>query len=441
MKKQWHHIIQFACLFMVLLAIMLQGFTKTVKMKPLNGYTSETEKVDFCFKTYYDGSYQEYLTQQARENTGFREFFIRNYNQVCYSCFNRVTNKNIVKGYNNELFLKPYIDEITGKQLKNYYDDVEAAKAAAKTNVDATLRLIDTLHKYNKELLFIFAPSKAAVYPEKMPKEYQRQISDFSLEEYYIGLFKENGIPHIDFYNYFKAIKDTVPYPLYTRYASHWAEWTIPMVADSILRKMETLGRYKLPTIQCINPNVSSIYCYLDHELESTSNLLFPCPKPAIPNPIVALNDTLGSNPPKLFVVGDSYFNQLQQSPFINAFHQWDFWRYGIIACSSKGYEQVPVEELIDSRMPLVEADIVMIVQTAPLIYDYMYGLHYLAYDMLQNNPRYQEERIQKMIKSIQSNAEWYDAVVRQAEERGLTVEENLRRNAVYVLENNNKHN
>ena len=44
------------------------------------------------------------------------------------------------------------------------------------------------------------------------------------------------------------------------------------------------------------------------------------------------------------------------------------------------------------------------------------------------------------MIKSIQSNAEWYDAVVRQAEERGLTVEENLRRNAVYVLENNKKH-
>lgn len=440
MKKQKYYIIQFACIFALLLAVMLQGFTKTVKMKPLNGYTSETDKVDFCFNTYYDGSYQDYLTRQAKENTGFREFFIRNYNQVCYSCFNIVTNKTIVKGYNHELFLKPYIDEITGKHLEKNYDDVAAAKSAARKNLDATLRFIDTLHKYNKDFLFVFAPSKAAVYPEKMPKIYQRQISDFSLEEYYIELFKENNIPHIDFYNYFKAIKDTVPYPLYTRYASHWAEWTIPMVADSIMRKMETFGNYKLPTLQRINQNVSSVYCYFDHELELTANLLFPCPKPAIPNPIVTLNDTLDANPPKLFVVGDSYFDQLLQSPFVKAFHQWDFWRYGKIAYSSKGYEQFPVEELIDSRIPLVEADIVMVIETAPLIYNYMYGLHHFAYDMLHNSQHYQEERIQKMMKSIQSNAEWYDAVVRQAEDLGLTVDENLRRNAIYVLENNKKY-
>ena len=39
-----------------------------------------------------------------------------------------------------------------------------------------------------------------------MPQKYQEQISDFSLEEYYIELFEENDIPHIDFLSYFKDI-------------------------------------------------------------------------------------------------------------------------------------------------------------------------------------------------------------------------------------------
>ena len=35
----------------------------------------------------------------------------------------------------------------------------------------------------------------------------------------------------------------------------------------------------------------------------------------------------------------------------------------------------------------------------------------------------------------IKDNEDWMKAVEKQAEERGLTVEQNLRRNAIYVLE------
>lgn len=438
MNKGQHHIIQFACIIIVLTMITLQSFTKAVKMKPLRGFVDEEQLVDLSFSTYFDGTYQDYLTEHAKRNTGFREFFIRNYNQVAYSCFNKITNNTIVKGLHKELYLKTYIDEITGKFLEQNFSDVDEAKATVKKNVEDTKRLVDTLHQHGKVFLFVFAPTKTAVYTETMPKNYQKQISDFSLEEYYIELFKENGIPHIDFYNYFKAIKDTISYPLYTRYASHWAESTIPFVADSILRKIEALGNYKLPSIECIDMNVSQDYSNFDKELELNLNLLFPCPKPALPNPILILNDTLGKDSLHLLVIGDSYFDQLMSSPFIDAFCQWDFWKYYKIAFS-RDYQQMPMAKLDNTHSTLKNADIIMVIETAPIIYSYMYGFLNSAYDMLHKSDLDWEVQIQRTINIIKNDPQWYDAIVKQAKERGLTVEENLRINAIYILEQNKK--
>ena len=422
----------------LLSAIMMQGFTHTVKTNPLWGYISETKKVDFSFKTYFDGSYQDYLTEHAKQNTGFHEFFIRNYNQIAFSCFGIVTNKTIVKGYDNELYLKIYLDETTGKRLIEEYGSVDRAKATARKNVEATKVLVDTLRQYGKEFLFIFAPTKTAVYSDKMPKEYRRQISDFSLEEYYIELFKENNIPHIDFYNYFKAIKDTISYPLYTRYGSHWAESTIPFVGDSILRVMETLKGYKLPSLQCTNLNITTEYSDYDHEMELAINLLFPCRKPALPHPVLSLSDTIGKDSPKLLVIGDSYFDQLMFSPFKKAFHQWVFWKYNKTVYSSYCWD-VPIDKMSNIRSTLQNADIVMVTATAPMIYNYMYGFLDSAYDLIHESDLDWEMQIQKMMNTIKNNSQWYDAVIRQAVKLGIPTEENLRNNAIYVIQTTKK--
>ena len=439
MIKMPHFTIQFVCIIAVLAAITLQSFTHSVEMKPLYGFDKEEQApVELNFRNYYNGSYQNYLTEHAKRNTGFREFFIRSYNQFAYSSFGKISNNNIVEGSDHELFLKMYLDEVTGKRLEKEYGDIEKAKSIAKKNVEDTQRLVDTLRKNGKIFLFVFAPTKTAVYPEKMPKDYQRQINNFSLEEYYIELFKERGIPHIDFYNYFKSIKDTISYPLYTRYASHWAESTIPFVGDSILRMMETLGNYKLPSIQCVDPNITTNYSDFDHELESAMNLLLPCRKPALPHPTLSLADTLDKDHPRLLVIGDSYFDQLMFSPFKKAFQCWDFWQYYLTAYSND-YWRVPINKLKNTRSTLKNADIIMVTATAPMIYNYMYGFLNSVYDLLHESDMQWEAQIEKTMNAIKNNPQWYDAIIKQAQERGCTVEENLRNNAIYVLEQNKK--
>lgn len=393
MNKQRHHIIQFACITALLTAVMLQGFTHVVKLKPLSPYTSNITvvKQDLTFKTYLDGSYQEYLGNLARQKTGFREFFSRCHNQIAYSCFGKIANANVIEGKHHEFFLKGNIEDIMGKLLVRNYGTVENAKVNAQKNVEETLTLIDSLRQHGTQFLFVFCPTKSAVYPEYMPEALKDSISDFVLADYYIELFKENNIPHIDFYNYFKSLKDTFPYPLYTRTGSHWAEATLPFVSDSLLRKIETLTGYQLPFIEVIDPNLSRNYSDQDGELETSMDLLLPMCKPKVARPVFTLQDTLGKDRPNLLVVGDGYFVPFERTCFLDAFNIWNYWKYNVTSISPiQEYNWRNIKDLPNAYQILENADIVMAIFTSDYLFDYMCGFIPYAMELYQksNNPK-----------------------------------------------------
>ena len=260
MKQKPHFLIQFVCILTVLTAILLQGFTHVVKMKPLSGYVPDEQPVELTFKTYYDGSFQNYLTDHAKRNSGFREPCIRSYNQCLFSLFGKSTNDHIITGKHKEMYLKMYLDEVTGKNFKSVYGSREAFEAQAQRDIEKTLVLIDSLRNHGTAFLFVEAPSKTWVYPENMPQEYQDSIMPFCVQDYYTKLFKENNIPHIDFLSYFKSLKGQTEYPLYTRFGTHWAESTIPFVADSMLSKIGSLIGQEMPHIVCVDENSSPHY-------------------------------------------------------------------------------------------------------------------------------------------------------------------------------------
>ena len=443
MNNGRHHIIQFTCIMALLSAIVVQGFTGIVKMRPMSPYIDQLQvvKQDLTFEHYRDGSYQMYLAQNAWKKSGFREFFSRCYNQVAFM-FGKIANKNVKKGSHNELFLTGNLDDITGKLLTDRYGSIENAKADAQKNVKETLALIDTLHQHGTEFLFVFCPTKTAVYPEYMPKPYKDNISDFRLADYYVELFKENGIPHIDFYNYFISIKDSAPYPLYTKTGCHWAESTIPMVADSIFRKIESITDYKLPSINYVDPNLSSHYSGHDSELETHIDLLFPMHNPKLPRPVITLTDTLGKDRPSLLVVGDGYFAPLLESCFIDAFDPWDFWMYNNLSNSSRPSNKWKyLDQLFNTAETLEQADIVIALYTSNYLFNYMSGVTQTAQELFQKGVTGEQEALEIIMRRIKDDPKWMQAVEQQAQERGISVEENLIKNAKYILENEKDNN
>ena len=435
MKKKPHFLIQFVCIFAMLTAILLQGFTHVVKMKPLAGYIPDEQPVELTFKTYYDGTFQNYLTEHAKRNSGFREVCIRSYNQCLFSFFNKSTNDNIISGNHKEMFLKMYLDEVTGKTFKNHYESKEAFEVKAQHDIEKTLVLIDSLRNHGTAFLFVEAPSKTWIYPEYMPQTYQDSIMPFCVQDYYTQLFEQNGIPHIDFISYFKSLKDKAKYPLYTRYGTHWAESTMPFVADSVLKKIGSLIGQEMPRIICVDENLTTAYSKQDGEIESLMNLLLPIRKPALPKPIMTLSDTT-LRKPNILVIADSYFIQLHESTFADAFDRCEYWKYNDEVITKKIEFLGKVKYYPDVYKVIDEVDLVMVITTSVYAYDYMFGFCETAQNAFTyRDSESMEKQIQNVIYRIKSTPEWLESVKQQAVEKGLTLDEMLRANAIYTIE------
>ena len=148
------------------------------------------------------------------------------------------------------------------------------------------------------------------------------------------------------------------------------------------------------------------------------------------------MTDTIGKEKPNLLAIADSYFVAFEKCAFLKAFNSWCYFKYNEdIVSSEKKYNWKKVKYFPDTYQILEDADIVMAVFTAPMLYTYMFDFPQTAFDLYAHQQLNTEERIQLKMEAIRDNAEWYEAIVKQAKERGLTVEENLRRNAVYVIE------
>ena len=435
MNKKPHFLIQFVCILAVLTAILLQGFTHVVKMKPLAGYVPDEQPVKLSFKTYYDGTFQNYLTDHAKRISGFREPCIRSYNQCLFSLFGKSTNNTLVPGINKEMYLQIYLDEIKGKTLKDCYGSEKYFKSKAQKDIEKTLVLIDSLRNHNTAFLFVEAPSKTWVYPEYMPQDYQDSIMPFCVQDYYTQLFKENGIPHIDFLSYFKSLKGKTEYPLYTRYGTHWAESTIPFVADSVLNKIGSLIGQDMPHIVCVDENLTTSYSKQDGEIEDLMNLLLPIRKPAVPQPVMALSDTT-LRKPSILVIADSYFIQLHESAFADCFDRCEYWKYDDEVITKDIEFLGKVNEYLEAYHVIDQVDLVMVITTSVYAYDYMFGFCETANDaFVDHDGKRRQKMIEETIERIKSVPEWLESVKQQAVERGIDLDEMLRLNAIYAIE------
>ena len=212
------------------------------------------------------------------------------------------------------------------------------------------------------------------------------------------------------------------------------------MVSDSILRMLEIVTGKSLPSIEVTDMNLTTDYFGQDRELEGQFNLLFPLSKPTIPNPKFTLTDTIGKVKPNLLAIADSYFVAFERTDFLNAFNYWSYWKYNEdIVSSVPEYNWKKVKYFPDTYKILEDADIVMAVFTAPMIYTYMFDFPETVFSLFsQGQPDY-EAQIENLIQQIRDMPEWYDAMVKQAKELGITTKENLRRNAIYVLRSREK--
>jgi hypothetical protein len=204
-----------------------------------------------------------------------------------------------------------------------------------------------------------------------------------------------------------------------------------------VLSKIGSLIGQEMPHIVCVDENLSTDYSKQDGELENLMNLLLPIRKPALPQPIMALSDTT-LNKPNILAIADSYFIQLHESCFADAFGRCEYWKYNDDVITKKIEFLGKVKYYPDVYKVIDEVDLILVVNTSVYGYDYMFGFCETAQQaFLERDAESVEKQIQGVIQRIKNAPEWFESVKQQAEERGVSLDEMLRLNAIYTIRNN----
>ena len=100
MKRPSLYTVLFVLIMVVLCLPMVQHVGGLFRIKSLEGFTAPLEPVKLSAKSYRDGSYQAYAQRYLLQHFGFRNVYIRSYNQLMYSCFRKSTNQNKRRVFN-----------------------------------------------------------------------------------------------------------------------------------------------------------------------------------------------------------------------------------------------------------------------------------------------------------------------------------------------------
>ncbi len=426
-------------LFLALLVLpALQFKFHFINVKSLGGDYKITERPNFSMKDWISLDFQKKYEQYVNDHIGFREFFIRSYNQVWYYLFNKLRMKAIVMGKDHILFEENYINDYTGKNFKG--------EDAINEQLKKVKFLQDTLEKEGVHLLLIFAPGKATFFPEKIPEKYLKNIKPQTNYKYYSQQCGKLGLNYIDMNIWFKQQKAISKYPLYYGGGIHWSTYGMTLAFDSLCKYMAGLQQAPLPQLHINSVEYSDVPKYTDNDIEQGINLLFDLPFGPYAYPSVSWSSPANVKKPHVLMVADSYWWNVFNSGYINAaFSGNDFWFYNKEVTFSDGQPKAGTDTL-NICHEIHKSTFVIIMATEANMYRFGFGFIERLYDVYTGkgapvfDPMQLENEIRDQMSVIRNDEKWMELIRKKAKDANKPIDTILRQDAAYMVSvNRNK--
>ena len=330
---------------------------------------------------------------------------------------------SVVVGKEGYLYESQYLVSHAGK---DYIGEKE---------IDARLERIrfvtERLNEKGIHLLIAFAPSKADFFSEYIPDFYKRDSLNPTNYDSYRSKLLSSDIPFIDFNSYFLSVKKSAPYPLFPKQGIHWSEYGVYLSADSILKYFNQKFGLNLNTMLCNHVDLSPELRSTDYDLGDLCNVLYVMHHYDMPYPSLQFQTDPAKSKPNMLVVGDSFYWNIYYSEIPKKiFNGANFWYYNHeVYCDS-----VPKKQVLDIahfQNAVEQQKIILVLTTESNLNNLGFGFFEMAYDMLHTDSnilrRYEQE--------IKNDPEWLKLVSKKAAERNITLDEMIRSDARWMLE------
>ena len=367
-----------ALTILMLCAFAIQQGTGLFKFKELNGVTETQTKPELTSESFLHGTFQRDVEAYLKQNCGFREPLTRLYNQILWTFFRYAKvaeDKRVIITDDNWMFEPWTVEEYYQSRSYNYA--VDSLEMAQKLEAEAQriLELQQALEPYNTHLFVALLPGKEQICGEHIPQgfHYSRE-KKITAYEFYAKRFKELGINHVNFAEWFMQMKDTVSWPLFPQTGTHWSNLAAQHATDTLVRYMENLAGINMMNILLDKDFQRTLKP--DADLESLLNLIWPVKKQ--PNRLSFAYpdyDTTAVRP-TLITIGDSfYWNILNFIPVWDLFEKVPYWYYFSTAFFDDDDLKVThkIGEL-DVLQEVIDADFVMLSYSTGTLYEMSNG-------------------------------------------------------------------
>ena len=286
------------CVGLVMIFPHIQSVTKLFQSSPLDGYVTPEQGERLSLKSWFSGNFQEGFNQEVNTDFGFRNNLVRLNNEISFRLFNKSTSSYIIVGKENYLFEEWYINAHIGHDF--------LGRDSIRRKLHKLKQVQDTLASLGKTLITIYAPGKAAFYPEYIPNNYLNSIDSTNIETY-LDLSNSIGINHIDFHSYFISQKGKHQYPIYPKNGTHWSYYSMCLAADSILKRIEHDRSIDIPNVvwDKIEKDVER---ESDYDIAKTMNLFSTIKGDSMGYPNIKVENDSNLFKPKVIVISDSYY-------------------------------------------------------------------------------------------------------------------------------------
>lgn len=423
---------QFLLLFIIFLLFLpvIQVNVLKMKMTPLVGVQDTVTKPAFTTRGFLDGSWQERRMNYAAEKAGFRPWLIRLKNQLDYSLFNYTGSGGVVIGREGCLFLKSYINNYCGIEFQGTRRiDYEVQRLTAVSR---------ELKKKNVSFLLVLAPGKATFEQEKIPARYRkRPITNY---EYYSRKLASSGIDVIDLNRWFRELKGKTPYPLFPKNGVHWTSYGVALAADTITHCIEKLRSIDMPEIDFSRIRISDTMRYSDNDAGDLMNVFRLKGNTPMPYPEFSYIRE-GKHRPDIVAIADSYWWGFITSGISrNIFGKARYWFYNKDIYDDEQKLGTVAGTDVCAELEKQEAVIVLVTEATWMLFPFGFTDAFLQ-GLQPETGADREMQISIVMDRIRREPNWYHAIMEKAEKNHVPAEEQLRRDAEYLigLENNKK--
>ena len=252
------------------------AFPLPVILHALKGAEAEAPAPVWSLQALRSGTTVTAISKWFDARIGLRSFWVRLDNQIDYTFFNQVVDRSdgtrLVRAPGDWFYERQYIEYATSKS--------SISEDEFRQRIERMRRVEEKLARRGIPLLYVVAPSKAAIYPEHVPAElFRKNPPEQTTTSWEIasGLLPGSGVSYIDGPALYDRWKREGAPDLFARSGTHWSYSSTLRIWELIRAALNPRLKHPIPAFAEL-PSSPGRPRGNDRDLLDLANLLWPKP-------------------------------------------------------------------------------------------------------------------------------------------------------------------